>query len=156
MAEGNGSVTLPLSGWRFRLERQPDGTLLLFAGLASASEHLIRPRRLERQLVCGSHFEFKPRLLAREFTVIMWGMSAESVEIEALRKARGPLAVPVYRVGPEFWVTEARGRVRALRVKTNGVVRGDYGDKWRRVQRRYIQGRFRLAFRRRKGPNGDE
>lgn len=130
-----GTVVLPLSGWRFTLNRQPDGELECFAGPAAQGPDPaqrsvnVTPGRLVSgmRLVSGTRWQVRRlNFVARRHVFLIWGMSPEEVEVDAVYKANFVRPVPVYRI-EEFWVSESPGNIRAVRVKVGGELRGEYG-----------------------------
>lgn len=124
-----GDVILPLSGWRFAIDRRPGGELECFAGPATEGpDPASRAVNITSgSLVSGMKWQVRRLSLARRRPVfLIWGMSPGEVEVDAVYKANLTHPVPVYRIG-EFWVSESAGNVVAVSVKVNGELRGEYG-----------------------------
>jgi hypothetical protein len=114
-------VSLPLSGWRFAVERQPDGSVHLLRGPAGAPE--ITRRQPFRDLkVCGqSSRVWRTGMFRKTRSFLVYGRWEGSVEAAVFRLGeKGAERLQVYRLDAGFWAVEMAGEFDHLSVRFDG------------------------------------
>jgi hypothetical protein len=113
-------VNLPLSGWRFALERQPGTPARLAAGPAAVPERA-RYREFRKIRVAGQRDQARRAGLWRQKrAVIAYGSWEGRVDAAVRRRGRPEEPVPVYRMEEGFWAIEVAGGFQSARVRFAG------------------------------------
>jgi hypothetical protein len=113
-------VTLPLSGWRFALERQPGVPARLAAGPAAVPERA-RYQQFRKVRVAGQRSQARRTgLWRRARAFIAYGSWEGGVDAAVRRRGRAEEPVPVYRMDEGFWAVEVAGGFRSVRVRFAG------------------------------------
>lgn len=113
-------VNLPLSGWRFALERQPGVPVRLAAGPAALPERA-RYQQFRKIKVAGQRNGVRRAGLWRQTrTFIAYGSWDGRIDARVRRRWRPEESIPVYRMDEGFWAIEVIGEFQAAHVRFGG------------------------------------
>jgi hypothetical protein len=110
-------INLPLSGWRFALERQPEVPVRLAAGPAAVPERA-RYQQFRKIRVAGQRNQVRRAGLWRQTrTFIAYGSWEGRVDAAVRRRGRTEESIPVYRMDEGFWAIEVTGEFQSVHVR---------------------------------------
>jgi len=113
-------VSLPLSGWRFAVERLPDGSVQLVREPAGVPELALR-RPFQDYKVCGQSSRVRPTGMFRKTRSFMvYGRWDGIVEAAVFRSGKRAERLPVHRLDAGFWAVEMAGKFNYLSVRFDG------------------------------------